>query len=147
MTGRQQRRFVARMADLGDALAFVEAFCAERGIYSDDTARLRLIVEELFTNTVEHGCGGDSDCPVAVALDSDDDCVWLDYEDAAPPFDPRQHLAAADGTPDTSRIGGLGLHLVNRLAAHIDYVREDGWNRLRLELTRRGAPTVRPARR
>ena len=151
MTDSPQREFVARMSDLGAALAFVEAFCAARGIGSDDTLRLTLIVEELFTNTVEHGCGGDSDCAVALALDGDDEHVRLDYEDAAAPFDPRPHLAgAADGAGDTAqehRVGGVGLHLVARLAARIDYTREDGRNRLRLVLIRRSAPDLRPARR
>ena len=141
MTGHPQRQFRARMSGLDEALAFAEAFVTANGIAPGDALRLSLIIEELFTNTVEHGHGGGSDSLVGLALAADDTRVWLDYEDAAAAFDPVQWLAAtaggADAPPDEARVGGLGLRLVARLAASMAYTREDGRNRLRLVLVRR----------
>ena len=83
----------ARMASLAQAIAFVEAFCADRGVAASDGLRLSLVVEELFTNTVMHGHGGGSDAPVRLGLRADASQLELSYEDSAPPFDPLDHLA------------------------------------------------------
>jgi serine/threonine-protein kinase RsbW len=128
----------ARMAELPQATAFVDAFCEMNGIARGDALRLSLIVEELFTNTVEHGHGGDSDAPIRVELRVEFAQLALLYEDAAPHFDP---LARLDQAPpdllaalDERRVGGLGIHLVVQMAASVRYAREDGRNRLRLVL-------------
>jgi len=142
----EQCTLQARMADLSPAVAFVEGFCAAHGIDPDDALRLTLMVEELFTNTVEHGHGGDSDAPVRLALRDDAHEVELFYEDRAPAFNPLERVA--DTTPPDEldepadlaglRPGGLGVVLVLRMAAHARYAHEDGCNRLWLTL-RRGA--------
>jgi serine/threonine-protein kinase RsbW len=130
----------ARMTSLPDAIAFVEAFCAERAVHRDDVLRLALIVEELFTNTVVHGHGGGDDAPVRIALGADAGRLELAYEDGSPPFDPiaRGAMAAADLDADVEArpVGRLGLALVLSLVEDASYVREKGLNRLRLVLAR-----------
>ena len=68
--------------------------------------------------------------------------LTLCFEDQAPPFDPLQYLAAAapplDAPAEERRVGGLGLPLVAQMARQFDYVRADGWNRVRLVLGRDG---------
>ena len=130
----------ARMDSLAEATAFVEAFCADRGVASNDQLRLRLVVEELFTNTVMHGHGGGSDAPVRIALRADPLRVELSYEDSAPAFDPLDHVARSpinltDDVADRP-VGQLGIALVVSLVEHASYLREDGRNCLRLALRR-----------
>jgi len=140
MDPTDQRTFPARMAMLAETAAFVETFCASRGVAQDDALRVVLIVEELFTNTVTHGHGGDSDAPVVVALTATPTALLLRYEDAAPPFDPLRRLDAATASlsqPVEARpVGGLGIHLVGRYATGAHYAYEDGRNRLTLTLGR-----------
>lgn len=128
----------ARMERLPQAIAFVEAFCQRNGIARSDALRLGLIIEELFTNTVEHGHGGDSDAPIRVELRVTVSQLALLYEDAAPHFDPLARLLQSPpdlhAELDERRVGGLGIHLVTQMAASIRYAREDGFNRLRLVL-------------
>jgi len=133
------------MVDLSIAVAFVEGFCAAHGIGQDDALRLTLMLGELFTNTVEHGHGGDSAAAVRLALRDDTHQVELFYEDRAPAFNPLERIAdtmpqASDEPADleTLRPGGLGVALVLRMAASARYAYEDGCNRLWLDL-RRGA--------
>jgi len=133
----------ARMEGLADAIAFVEAFCADRGVVESDALRLSLVLEELFTNTVVHGFGGGSDAPVRLGLSLDASHLELSYEDSAPPFDPLEHVARlpidpAAGPADRP-IGHLGIPLVVNMAERIGYAREDGCNRIRLALRRQGA--------
>jgi len=132
--------FSARMTQLPDVISFVEAFCNRQGVGRRDQLRLTLILEELFTNTVEHGHGGDCDAPVRVELSASIAEVALLYEDEAPPFDLLLHRfdnppdleAALDRRPD----GGLGIYLVEQLAATARYSHEDGRNRLWVALRR-----------
>lgn len=126
----------ARLARMRDLRAFLEGFCAAARVGSDACLRLNLVVEELFTNTVRHGHGGDSDAPVWVTLARTADQVRLTYEDAAPPFNPYARLPA--GSPDTTlemrKLGGLGVLLTQEMAATRDYAYLFGRNRIRLAL-------------
>ena len=125
---------------LAETAAFVEAWGRRHGIAPADRLRLTLIVEELFSNTVVHGHGGDSDTEIGITLSCDAGNVSLLYEDAAPRFDPLAAHAASPHhlSPDLESrpVGGLGLLLVNELARDACYAFEDGRNRLRLTLSR-----------
>src|SRR5580693_6441012 len=61
MSASEKRIFKARMSLLPEATVFVERFCSLHRVGRQDLLRLTLIVEELFTNTVGHGYGGESD--------------------------------------------------------------------------------------
>jgi serine/threonine-protein kinase RsbW len=142
MTGTAQRSFAARLDNLPLATGFVEAFCSQQGVPSGDTLRLALIVEELFTNTIVHGHGGDHESPVRIGLSVEDAQVALRYEDRAPHFDPLQYLRHAhpelDAPVAERRVGGLGLHLVAQMVERFDYARVDAGNCLFLVLKRGG---------
>lgn len=123
---------------LPEATDFVERFCRLHRVGRADLLRLTLIVEELFTNTVAHGYGRESDAPIYISLRPDGDAVALLYEDAAPPYDPLFQLsgvaanlaAAVESRP----IGKLGVHLIRQLSEDERYAHEDGRNRLWLRL-------------
>jgi serine/threonine-protein kinase RsbW len=142
MTGSMKRRFEARMDHLALAVAFIEGFCKLHDIPPPDALRLTLIVEELFTNTVVHGHGGDHDSPVHIELDFESPHLALRYQDCAPPFDPLRYLRelpAESGTPvEERRVGGLGLPIVAQMAERFDYAQVDGMNSLYLVLSLRG---------
>jgi serine/threonine-protein kinase RsbW len=136
--------FAARMRELPLAHAFVEAFARGHGIDDDDDVlRLQLVVEELFTNTVQHGHGVECDEPIEIGLTAHDGVVGLHYRDAAPPHDPLSTLdesrEALHASLDDRPIGGLGVPLVAGLVDRIDYTFEDGRNCVHVTLR------VRPA--
>lgn len=128
------------MAALPEALAFVEDFCHRHEIGRGDLLRLTLVVEELFTNTVEHGLGDTGGTGIRLGLSADIAELALLYEDEAAPFDAPAHLArqppCLDATIDARPVGGLGLHLVAQLAVSTRYAREEGRNRLWIVLRR-----------
>ncbi len=127
--------FPARMDALARVMALVEEVGAAAEFERHDGLRLALVIEELFTNTVVHGHGGDSDAPVQIAFDVEQGRVALTYEDVGPHFDP---FTSADPVTDESATagerapGGLGLVLVARLASDLDYTRAEGRNRISL---------------
>jgi anti-sigma regulatory factor (Ser/Thr protein kinase) len=133
-----RQSFEARMDALASALAFVEEACAAEGMGRPDVLRMVFIVEELFTNTVTHGHGGDCALPIDVALTVDDGQARLSYADSAPAHDPLAGIKGAPGTLATSislrPVGGLGAYLVGHLIESARYRREDGRNVLELFL-------------
>jgi len=150
MSSLQQAVFPARFAALRDTAAFVQRFCEDNGIGREDGLRLTLLVEELFTNTVEHGYGGESNAPIRVALEMGDERVRVLYEDTAPRYDPTptwsDGASALDAPPEARPVGGLGLALLRGLAAEARYAYEGGMNRLWLSLPCRQAVRDHPLR-
>jgi serine/threonine-protein kinase RsbW len=131
----EQREFPARLASLTDVAAFIDDFGSRHGVDPGLALKLTLVLEELVTNTIEHGFGGESDAPIRIALTSTRPAsVSIAYEDSAPAFDPLAHAAhrpAAVGDPFEARsIGGLGIHLIGQLASMARYARDDERNRL-----------------
>lgn len=128
------------MGALPETAGFVAKFCNLHAIGPEDVLRLTLIVEELFTNTVEHGYGGECDAPIHIALSAGAAAVALLFEDAAPRYDPLSPLAGLaanlDAAVDSRPVGKLGIQLIRQLSESARYAREDGRNRLWLQLRR-----------
>ncbi len=136
MTYDRAAQFLARLDQLRPLQRFLEAYCVELGLPRAAYLRLNLVVEELFTNTVKHGHGGDCDAPVWIAVSRGGDTLSVIYEDKAPPFNPYAHLTepVVDTTVSMRKIGGLGVLLTKQLAASRDYAYLFGRNRIRLTL-------------
>lgn len=122
--------FPASLDALRAVRTFVERFCAGAGIARDPCLRLNLVLEELFTNTIRHGFGGDTDASVWISLARADGGLRIVYEDSAPPFNPYAWLASA--SMPSRRPGGLGILLTRELAASREYAYVFGRNSIRL---------------
>jgi anti-sigma regulatory factor (Ser/Thr protein kinase) len=121
--------------------AFLDDVGRAEGLARRDALRLRLVVEELFTNTVRHGrleaAEGPGEVSVEVSVTVDPEAVTLVYEDAAPPHDPRRALGGRGetGGPE-DRVGGLGMRLVSGVARRLGYETVTGRNRVTVVLGR-----------
>ena len=130
----QTRTFRARL----DELAGIETFLAScaAGMPPRVVMHLRLVVEELFVNTVTHGHGGDCEAPVDLTVRVEGEHVTLVYEDSARAFDPFAHVASPD--PDAAlearNTGRVGVFLITQLAVRYDYARRDDRNRVTVAL-------------
>jgi serine/threonine-protein kinase RsbW len=132
-------RFPARMDSMAELRAFVEGACAMAGVDREDCLKLLLIVEELFTNTVMHGYGGESESPVWIAVEPGTAEFTLRYEDAAPPHNPFGEFRPLDTAAMVAQqpVGGLGLKLIRSLATSSTYRREGERNCIRLTFATR----------
>ena len=119
------RRFPRSTAALETIFAFVAQFLAAEGIERERAFDLDLIVEELFTNMVKYSREGKDDIEVALAREADGLRMTLrDFN--VERFD-------VTGTPDVDisrpiserKAGGLGLHLVRRMADRFEYDYQD----------------------
>jgi serine/threonine-protein kinase RsbW len=134
-SGRHHHRtFCARRSALPDVTSFVADVCEAARLGRGPSLRLRLLIEELFTNTLDHGYGGDSEAPVDVVFEVGPDAIELTYEDAAPPHDPFAGLTPPDerAAVEERRVGGLGVLLVAAMAEQVRYRRAGDRNRISL---------------
>ena len=123
----------ARAAGLRQALERLEGWCAGQGLARELALRLLIIVEELVTNSIKYGYGGECDRPVRLTLAAAGDGLELAYEDEAPPFDP---TAWRGPLPESalSPVGRTGIALVLGMARAARYEPRPGGNRLVLRL-------------
>ena len=128
--------FRSRTEAWKSAREFVERFTHSAGLEREKGLKTNLVVEELFTNTVQHGHRGGSDAPIWITLKACDGHVRLVYEDNAPPFNPfgRSPAELMARLAHERREGGLGVVLAHALTASADYVYLFGRNRITLEV-------------
>lgn len=113
----------------------VEGFGAGHGVAPQQSLRFGLALDELITNILSHGLAGRADAVITLTVTHDNGSLYAELADNGPPFDP----LAADVTPragtiEDREVGGLGLAIVKSVLDRIDYRREDGFNRLKLEM-------------
>ena len=131
---RHDRTFPARRDALPQVDAFLGEVCGEAGLGRQTCLRLTLLVEELFTNTVVHGHGADSEAPVRIECEVSPGRIALIYEDTGPAHDPFARVVAPDADVDVEDrpIGGLGVLLVSEMAQQVEYQRAGDRNRISL---------------
>jgi serine/threonine-protein kinase RsbW len=130
--------FPAQRDALTRVCAFIEETCAQAGVRRHDCLRLMLLIEELFTNTVVHGHGHDSEAPVRLVLTVSAPAIGVEYEDTARLYNP---FASVYTPSDTERledrpVGGLGITLITTMAEDVGYASHEGKNQIRFRLPR-----------
>jgi anti-sigma regulatory factor (Ser/Thr protein kinase) len=121
------KAFPARMSALNGVLTHVAEICFKAGLTGDNKACVALVIEELFSNTVEHGYQQNSERPVWISAERDVSSLRLIYQDEAPAYNPlnrpKETLAF--------KPGGWGVQLIENFAGTA-YRYENGRNTLTL---------------
>jgi len=109
-------------------------WCKASGAGVAATHDLDLALDELVANVMDHGYGPDGSGTVRLFVELAGDNVRLEIRDSCPAFDPLQ--APEPGARAEAGYGGLGIELVRRTMNSVEYVRENGENRVILERRR-----------
>lgn len=117
------------------ALEALDAFCDGRSVAGDVARRARVVVEELFTNTIKYGYGGECDRRVRLSGTIDRNLL-LSIEDDAPPFDPTAWTPPGQ-SPAERPAGQAGISMVIGLCAAVSYARVGESNRVTLRIVAR----------
>jgi serine/threonine-protein kinase RsbW len=128
-------REYARIDDLNASLdAVLENNGVSRGLRDD----VRLIVEELACNAIEHGDLSDVEAEeqeLRVDISIHDSLLALEFRESGAPFNP---LSLPSPELDADILdrptGGLGVHLIRQVAEELHYERVNGCNVLRVSL-------------
>jgi serine/threonine-protein kinase RsbW len=124
-------------AAIADSTERVSEFLQGAGVDARATHHVVLVLEELLTNIATHGGGPTIPTKVRIAVEAGR--VAGEIFDSGSPFDPRQGpppdlTARLEDRP----IGGLGLHLVNKLTSELGYERRGDRNRTMFAIARAG---------
>ncbi len=114
-------------------VGFAEDFARRCGLPQGERARLLIILEELFTNTVRYGYPADAPRGrVEVALAARPGQIEIDFSDDGLAFDPLSYRPDKNRGAGELAPGGHGLEIVRGLVDRARYRREGGRNRLAL---------------
>lgn len=108
---------------------------AKRRRWPDEMVfKVKLVVEEMGLNIIDHGYGNDESKELEFRLTADDDSVTMEFIDEAGPFDPLTETPRPDTDAGIEErdIGGLGVYLVREMVDEVRYAREGNRNRLTL---------------
>lgn len=126
-----ERRFPNRLEDLCRITEEAVRFVEERGVSAQAAYTANLAIEEMATNILKYGYDDSALHEILLRLEIHPGLLRMVLEDDGHEFDPVKapdpdlHLPAEDRVP-----GGLGIHLIRKMAEKMDYERCGGRNRL-----------------
>lgn len=124
----------ASMDDVFETLDRCDASLHAQGVAPDVRDDIRLVLEELMVNMVEHGRTRDTGDTIDLHMRLGDDAVLVELHHNGHPFDPLQaplpHLTG--DLADQEEVGGLGIHLVRAMASELSYSHDTDGNHLQL---------------
>jgi serine/threonine-protein kinase RsbW len=110
---------------------WIEALAVEHMIPTDIQYAMNLCLEEILSNIIRHGYGGNPDHKIVVRYVPADKFSVLVIDDEAPHFNPLTiDQRPIEETLDGTRIGGLGIRLVRGFATIVEYEPTPSGNRL-----------------
>lgn len=120
-----RRSFRRKLESLDDIFTFAAKFENDSGLDDSESYFLDLTMEELFTNLVRHAPGSD-EIEIEIELDSGLLTIRLTDRDTEP-FDGNSLGEVNTKAPLMEREpGGLGIHLVKKMADRLDYDYDNG---------------------
>ncbi len=134
---RSETSIAARPENLAAARAFVERAAAAARAEPAAVAALKLAVDEVCNNIIEHGYAGRGDGEIELRCESDAESLRVTIVDHGRSFSPEK-IAPADTTSGwrDRPVGGLGWHLIRSSVDVVDY-RPDPARGNRLTLVKR----------
>ncbi|RAP59768.1 SpoIIE family protein phosphatase [Oleiagrimonas sp. MCCC 1A03011] len=124
----------SQLEDVFAALERCDQTMTASGIPSSVRADVRLVLEELMVNMVEHGHVAKADGCIRLRLECEED-VHVSLRDDGHPFNPLEAKpppTTTDGAADPEQVGGFGIHLVRAMASELTYSHDAQGNHLQL---------------
>lgn len=135
MGDRITREFLIRnrLTELEGLADGLRDFCLAGGLTDEALADVRLVVEEVVSNTIRHGYDDDRTHEIRVRAILDGGQWTLEFEDDARPFNPLDAPLPDVNLPvEEKPIGGLGILLLRSLTDAQEYRRSGERNLLTL---------------
>lgn len=124
----------ASMDDVFDTLERCDTSLRDQGVSPAVREDIRLVLEELMVNMVQHGHAGNADRTIDLHMRLGGDAVLIELHHDGHPFDPLQvpEPTLTGDIADADEVGGLGIHLVRAMASELSYSHDDQGNHLLL---------------
>lgn len=134
MSGEIRLRIHANHGQLERVEKAIDDMAARRQWPEEMVFKVKLVVEEMGLNIIDHGYGSDESKELEFRLTAAADAVTMEFIDEAGPFDPLTETPRPDTDAGIEErdIGGLGVYLVREMVDEVRYAREGNRNRLTL---------------
>jgi anti-sigma regulatory factor (Ser/Thr protein kinase) len=112
-------------------LALAE-FLDEEGVRPTAINRVKLVIEELVVNVIQHGYEDEAKHSILLDVRTEPRGVVIVVEDDGKPFDPRNVPAPVLAELlEAGRSGGLGVTIIRKMTRELEYQRVEGKNHVR----------------
>lgn len=117
-----------------DALDRCDMSLRQAGIADSTREDVRLVLEELMVNMVQHNHASQPDGLIRLYLHPSNEAIQVELHDNGTPFDPLQASppTLTGDIADAEEIGGLGIHLVRAMASDMSHTHDSEGNHLQL---------------
>lgn len=130
-----ERRFQNSLVDLGQVTEETVRFIEANGIRGEAVYAANLAIEEMVTNILNYGYDDTMVHEILLRVEVLPQRLLLMIEDDGHEFNPLNAPEPDVNLPIERRTpGGLGIHLVRKLADEMRYERRDGRNRLTIAI-------------
>ncbi len=130
MSGNKRIILESGQSSLLELEEAVDDFAAEQTWPPKLLFQLKLMLEEVVLNVINHGYGGETGRSLDIEIDSSADTVTIVVSDTARPYNPLVEAPEPDlGSDIEDRlVGGLGVHMVRTIADEVSYARNGDRN-------------------
>lgn len=119
-------------AEIARVHSTLAEFLDEEGVPPGMAHRVKLVVEELVVNVIQHAFADDAKHAILLDVRTEPGGIAVVVEDDGKPFDPRAVSPLKIGELlEAGRSGGLGVAIIKKMARDLEYVRAGGRNRVR----------------
>ncbi len=126
-------RIPNRLEEIPPATELAAGWLLSRGASDSHIQFARLAIDEVVSNCVKYGYADSLVHHIEIELALEGGTLALVLIDDGLPFNPLEHPEPDTSLPVEERpIGGLGIHLLRKMADRLEYRRTEGRNRLAL---------------
>jgi serine/threonine-protein kinase RsbW len=123
-TAKLSLEFTNDLAELENLSRQIENFCEVNGLSKKNAFELNLVIDEAFTNIVSYAFNDKKKHQIKIDIRIINSEVTVRIEDDGAPFDPTTAKKTDMCCPiEDRKIGGVGLHLINRIMSSVFYKR------------------------
>lgn len=114
---------------IGRVNEMFEEFAIELGLADKVRRNIKLVFDEMLSNTLTHGFDDERKHELEVRVEVSATRIEVTITDDGRPFDPFGHATPDTNLPVEEReIGGLGIHLVRGMMDEVSYIWENDRN-------------------
>lgn len=120
------------LAEIERLSQLISDFASRHHINAKATYHIYLVLDELLTNTINHGQAND----ISVSAHYDDPILTITIKDNGQAFNPLKDTQEPDldASLEDRAIGGLGVHFAKNFMDQLSYKRDGQYNHLTLTL-------------
>ncbi len=134
MSAELSLRMKTTLDEIPRVYTALEEFARKENWSSRLEFQIKLVVEEVVMNVLNHGHEGNGEHDIGIELASDEKEIGIEIVDDGRPYDPLTQAPQPDTalSIEDRPVGGLGVYLVCALMDEASYRRDGGFNRLSL---------------